>query len=883
MFRRLRASWRRLLATLGGDLHGEREITDELRSHLDHHIEDNLRAGMTRDVAERAARVHAGGLGQTVEQVRDRRGLAWLDSLTQDVHCAARSARRRPKFAVVAVLTLAIGIGTTTALFSLVYAVLLNPFNYEGADRTVNLSLLTDTGAPQGVFLTADQLTQLRRASVVEDAVATDAFGMTLTGGDLPEYARTLFYSLNGPGFLGIRPVLGRIFTEADTLGGGTPARVVILSYAFWRSRFAGATDVVGRTVQLDRTPYTIIGVAPPGFGGDILVPLDMGSDPSHAWSGGMVRLKPGTDLSAAQSELQALMTGFAAESPQRFPPGFRVRVSRLIEGRRAASFALPLVVSFAAAVLLLVVTCVTVSVLSLARGAARLRELAVRQAIGASRWRLVRQLMAESLVLALAGAGAGIAFAYWGTPRALKWLPPNSFPDVAETVYVSGPVLLFGVGLALLTSVLSGLSPALTLSRRRVGGLFQAAMVLVSDADHGRAHQVLVAAQVAFTVLLLAGTGAGVRSLLALLNTPLGYDPSNVLVVSANLPLGSYREWAARATFFEQLRARIASTPQVDAAGMSIYGGVPPRMGWRSLVEVPGRTVPPGMHPIVHRVSPEYFAALRIPVLRGRVWSAAEGQRATGVAVVTQGMARAFWPGADPIGQRIHVPELARSSSQFVLAAPGADGWMEVVGVVGDTPNIGLHDAPAPAMYVPHTVMLGDGAVFAIRTTGAEPLALLRTVREQMQAISPGQAVAQARTAQDALDAGGWARERFVVFLLSGFGVLALVLAVVGLFSVVSFSVARRVREFGIRLALGARRTTIATLALRPLAWSIAAGLVVGVALSTVANALLARWSIGDLTDPVVLKVAWLVHKFNEIAAADGFVPIEVNPSAGD
>jgi hypothetical protein len=353
----------------------------------------------------------------------------------------------------------------------------------------------------------------------------------------------------------------------------------------------------------------------------------------------------------------------------------------------------------------------------------------------------------------------------------------------------------------------------------------------------------------------------------LALYRSALGYDPTNVLLVTAGLPEGSHAEWSDRAQFFEQLRSQIGTAPQVESVGLSIYGGLPPRAGGRTLIEIPGQIVWRELFPIVPRISAEYFVALKIPLVLGRVWSPSETARGARVAVINQTMARVFWPSGGAIGQRIRVPELAKSTSQFVLAAPGTDGWVEVVGVVGDTPNVGLREPPAPAMYVPYTMMLGDIATFAIRTT-RDPLAMVRSIREQIHTLDPNQAVTQITTAGQVLAEGGWARERFVVMLLLGFGAFALVLAAVGLFSVVSFAVSQRVREFGIRIALGARGRAVVTLALASPLMSIGAGLVVGMVLSMAANKVLARWSIGNLADPVVLLAVAAVLVMATVAA---------------
>jgi predicted permease len=371
--------------------------------------------------------------------------------------------------------------------------------------------------------------------------------------------------------------------------------------------------------------------------------------------------------------------------------------------------------------------------------------------------------------------------------------------------------------------------------------------------------------------MVLLAASGAAVRELLTLYHSSLGYDPSHVLLATATLPEGSHQDWRERSQFIDRLQQQIASTPQVQAVGLGVYIQPPPRIGGaRTLIEIPGQTVSRDLLPILQQVSSGYFGSLSIPVEQGRIWSRSEGLQAAHVAVINETMARRLWPGGDAIGRRVRIPQLGRTSSQFVLAAPGADGWVDIVGIVGDTPNVGLREPPAPVIYVPHTLMLGDIITFAIRTS-VDPLSLERSVREQVRSVDPNQALTQVRTAERALVDAGWARERFVVALTAAFGAFALLLAVVGLFSVVSFAVSSRVREFGVRMALGARAASVMRLALlRPFIAAMI-GVVVGAMLSVAINRGIARWSVGNLGNPMMLTVVAAVLGAAALAAAVG------------
>jgi predicted permease len=619
----------------------------------------------------------------------------------------------------------------------------------------------------------------------------------------------------------------------------------------------AAATGVFS-TLYLNREPCTVIGVLPRQYfytGPEILVPLHLTFDPNFAW-GVQARLKRGVTPRMAEQRLQPLFDQFAKEAPQRFPKEVRPLVRSLVETQRAADFVPTLLLIFAASMLLLLLACANVSILLLARGTSRAHEFAVRAAIGASRGRLMRQLLVESLLLAFNGAALGVAAGYWGLPALLRLLPPNSVPvGNLMAVPVNAPVLLFNAGLAMASALIFGLSPALSFSRPRL----TATARTTAGVESRRAHHLLLAAQIALTVLLLAGTGAAVRVLIGLYRTSLGYDPHNVIIASINLPENSHTEWADRATFYERLRNRIADVAQVESVALATYSGIPPRSGERSVVEVPGRDMTGGEAPILQRISAHYFATMKIPLIRGRVWSDSESAGTPHVAVVNQTMAGELWPDESAIGRRVRIPEYIKSPAYFRLAAPGSDGWFEIIGVVGDTPNVGLHEPPAPSIYVPYTLMLSDSLNVILRTSH-DPLSMTRSIREAVRTVDPNQPVNLVRTAEDVLASAGWARERFVTLLLLGFAVFALMLAVVGLYSVVSYSVSCRFKEFGIRMALGAGRGRIVNAAVQPAVLAIVAGLFVGLALSVGLNKVVAQWSIGNLNDPVVLVAVSLV-----------------------
>jgi predicted permease len=858
--RRWIASLRLRLRAIVHRARAERDLDDELSFHIAMQAQANhARSGVSETAALQRARRDFGGVQQTRERVRDVWSLRWADDLAADLRDALRMFRRSPGFAATAVVSLAVGIAAATGVFSIVNAALLNPFPYADINRIVSLDM-NDQGKPRDLLVTARQLVALQHSDVFDGTFAWDTWVTTLTGQGLPEGVGIQYFSANGLNVLGVPPLLGRVFHEADGPAGEQPQRVVVLTYRFWQSHFGGRPEALGQTLSLNRESYTVIGVLPRQYfsaGPEILVPLDLRFDTNVARGVVQARLKRGVTPRMAEQRLQPLFDQFAKEAPQRFPKEVRPLVRSLVQTRWTADFVPTLLLIFAASMLLLLIACANVSILLLARGTSRAHEFAVRAALGASRGRLMRQLLVESLLLAFSGAALGVAAGYWGLPAIVRLLPRNLVPVenliAIAAVPVSVPVLLFSAGLAMASALISGLSPALSFSRSRL----TATVRTTAGVESRRAHHLLLAAQIAVTVLLLAGTGAAVRVLIGLYGTSLGYDPHDVIVATINLPDNTYMEWAGRATFYERLRDRVAKVPQVESVALATYSGIPPQSGERSVVDVPGRDTPGDEAPIVQRISADYFSTMKIPLIRGREWSDSESGGTPHVAVVNQTMARAWWPDESAIGRRVRMPDYVAPPNPFRLAAPGSDGWFDIVGVVGDTPNVGLHEPPAPSIYVPYTLMLSDSLNVILRTS-RDPLAMARSIREAVRTVDPNQLLS-VYTAEGVLANAGWARERFVTLLLLGFAMFALMLAVVGLYSVVSYSVSCRFKEFGIRMALGAGRGRIVNAAVQPAVFAIVAGLFAGLALSVGLNKVVAQ-SSGNLNDPVVLVAVSLV-----------------------
>jgi predicted permease len=751
------------------------------------------------------------------------------------------------------VLSLALGLGATSAVFSVIYAVLIDPFPYAGADRLMQLALRDKAGRYRYPGLNGSQLERLRRARTLESVVAEDFWNLTTTDGDLPEDVQASYLSPHAPNHWGMPAMLGRWLIPPDAPPGQEPERVVVLGYRFWQRYYGGDPAVTGRTIQLVRKNYRIAGVMPPRFRwreSDIYVPLKVTLNP-NIYFGASVKVRPGVTVEQANAELQPIVEQFAKESPERYPDGFRVNLRSIIE-MYARPLGPTLYLLLGAVGSLLLIGCANVSILLLARGAQRQHELAVRAALGAGRGRIVRQLFTESLAIAAAGAALGVLLAWKGLGWITAWLPSNSIP--AESVIeMNLPVLLFSTALAAATAILFGVSPALQLSRPDVGRIMQTSARRVLGSMHGkRAHGAMVAAQAALTILMLAAAGAAGKGFLRLLRTDLGYDPRHTMSVPIPIHENTYVSWKERSEYFERIRARIAAMPQVVAAGIST-NATPPANGWDNRIEILG--VGAAERPVVrvNFVSPEYFAALRIPLAQGRVWDQAETMRGAPLAVINQTMARQYWPQGDAIGRQFRILGL-KNEPPYQPAAAGSEGRVQIMGIAADARNDGLRNAIRPAVYVPYTLRLRMFTQILVRAR-VPPLSILREVREQLVQIDREQQVMRVRNLEEWITRlPEYSQQRLVATLFGIFSILALVLGAAGLYSVVSYSVATRTNEFGIRMALGARARDVVRLVLSATLRQVGAGLAAGLVLSLIFDRVAAKWVNESSRDPLLL-----------------------------
>ncbi|HKN76756.1 MAG TPA: ADOP family duplicated permease [Candidatus Acidoferrum sp.] len=785
-----------------------------------------------------------------------------IESILGDLRYALKQFLKSPGFAIGAVVSLMLGIGATTTLFSVVYGVLLDPYPYKDANRIVHFELLNkSSGRYQPIPVNAGQFDAIRNVSVIEDVFFLQpGLFKNLTGDNSPVAVSAGLYSSNAFIFLGVPPSLGRVFTPTDAPG-GNPAPVAVLSFHFWQEHYFGSRDVIGKTVELDHSPYTVIGVMPPRFAwfdSDVYLPGKPTGDVHDFWMA-YPKLKQGTRYPAAEAELQALVAGFAKLEPDLYGQSPRVRIVALngdVWGTRGTIASL-----FAAAVLLLVIGCANASILLLARGAARQHEFAVRTSLGAGRGRLVRQLLTESVLLSLAGAAFGVLAAWWGVNTLRRILPDELLPHEV-VIQLNIPVLLFSAAVAVITGILFGLSPALEISRPHPGSLLQSGSTKVAGSTRTRVlHRLPIAGQVALTLLLLAGAGGAAKAFLAKLHAPQGFDPDHVFSMSLGLPRpeGATRPERAKKFFNEEetIRQNVAQTPGVAEAGWSAIWN-PGTWGFNTKIEIQGKPALTDAQAVFSPISPQLLSVLRIPLLRGRVFSIAEVSQLAHLALVNQTFVKQYLGDADPIGQSVRIPFLKKWDSPPMSSRP-LDDWVEVIGVVGNATNDDLdHPRVRPAVFLPSSFDPVLRGVLYVRASGDTETAM-RSAKARLREVNPGVVVEETRTLQWELDNWGWGRERLIAAIFALYAVIALVLAATGLYSVVSFAVTQRTQEVGIRMALGAGRGSVVQLVLRSTAAMLGVGIAGGLVISAMIGPLVSAWGGGSLAQPLTLLGAAL------------------------
>jgi predicted permease len=798
-----------------------------------------------------------------------------MESLLRDLRFAVRSLVARPVLAMGVIASLALGIGANVAMFSVVHGVLIRPLPYAEPRELVQLwTDLPGSGRESASYPDFQDWRDRSGAFAQVAAYANAAYNMSTRTGDA-ERIRGARVTPNLLATLGLRPALGRDFTSADAVWGSH--RMVMLSHGLWMRRFAGDASVINTTVQLAGVAFTVIGVAPPEMemptGAELWTALSFNpaspppgrrSDFLHV----VARLKPGVTPERAQSELTTVATALASEYPQT-NGGVGIEVSTLYEDLvgpvRGTMLALT-----AAVALLLLIACANVATLLLARASSRAREMAVRVALGARRGRLARQLATESAVLAVAGGLIGVVLASAGVAAFARQLPP-SFPRLANVV-VDVPVLAFAIGMTALTGLLFGLAPALQISAVGPTAALNAGGRAGIGGRSARVRSGLVAAQVALVLVLLAGSGLLIRSFDKLQRVDLGFDPTNVFTAQIALPAASYPEDARVAQFFTDLATRVGVLPGVETAGYATDVPLGPGFPYFS-VSIEGAPPTPDGQPspdaVATSADSSYFHAMGIGLLSGRAFTSGDRNGSQQVALVNEEFVRKHMSGASPIGQRISYNPADTTA------------WRTVVGVVATTKLEGVGQASYPQVFYPMAQNLSRGQFLVVRTAGPLP-GLERDVRRLMREMDPAQPVSDVRT-MDQRISGSIAQPRVASLLVSVFSIVALLLAAVGIYSIVAYSVAQRTREIGVRLALGATSREVVRWIVGRAMTPVAVGIVVGVAGALATTRFIAALLYDtQATDPLVF--AGVTGMVVLIAGAASFVPARraarVNPT---
>ena len=823
------SAWRELGTRLAAFVLRRRQSEGDLQAELNFHLamaEDDLRRqGLDPVEARRRARLRLGGRAQIADAIEDQRTLPFAESLLQDVRYAVRTLSRTPAFTIAAILTVALGIAANTAIFTVLHALVLRPLPYANGDRLVVLGERQPDGHPSNLgFSTFADLRD--RSGAFEAVAAIRSWEPTLVIGEA-ERLKGMRVSWNYFDLLGVRPAIGRGFRKEED----HPERwrVLLLSDGLWRRRFSGDPSVVGRTVRMNDRHYQVIGVMPPSFEplvsalfyrpAEVWAPLGYDAALPYACRNcrhtkAVGRLREGVTLDAATADLDRVRTELRAQYPREYGAGqmTAVPLAQLLAGPvRGGLYVLSAAVGF-----VLLIACANVANLLLARSLGRRRELAVRTALGAGRGRLVRQMITESLVLSAAGGTLGVWLASLALPS-IASLAPLNVPGLAA-LRMEPVVLLFAAGLSALTGLLFGVLPALrATSTRLLDGLTAESRGGIAAGN--RARQTLVIADIALALVLLTGAGLMMKSLVRLMRVDPGFQSERVLTMQLSLVGEAYREDAPVLRFLETVVAQAKALPGVEGAAVASQipmGGNGDTFGFHIQGLMHDN---PANDPEAERysVTADYFGVMGIPLKRGRLFTETDTVRSEPVLIVSESTERALFRDEDPIGQRVRIGSAERGP------------WRTIVGVVGDVHHSDLTAPATPQLYVPQAQFTDSYVVLTVKAATRDPVAIVPALRAVVRQLDPTVPIYDVASL-DELVARSFAQRRFVMTMLSGFALLALLLAAVGLYGVVAYSVAERTREVGVRMALGARAIDIVRLVLGSGAIVVLAGLAAGV-----------------------------------------------------
>ena len=872
-------TWRELAARVRGLLLRRRDssLQDEVRFHLEMSEEAFRRQGLDADAAHRAAVQELGGLSRVEEAYIDQQSLPFVERLAQDARYGLRTLRRSPGFAAAALLTTALGIGANVAIFSIVHTVLLRDLPFASPERLITWSEAIDEESVGTIGYTT--ITDIRdRSQTLEGVAAFASWNPTLMIEGGSERLNAMRVTWNFFHLLGASPALGRPFQASDDTQANR--RVLLLSDRLWRRSFNADPSVVGRTITMNDVPYQVVGVMPASFepliSGRFYVPAEVWSPlgyeatlPQACRTCRHVRvlgkMRSGVTFDQARAELDAVMTQIRAENPTSY------RTDRMNVASLSAAISGPvrpiLLVLLGAVGVVLLIACANVGNLLLARAMNRSHEMAVRAALGATRGRLVRQMLTESLLLSLTGGALGVAAAGMSL-KGIEQIVPAAVPRLGS-VSLNTPVLIFAVGLSMFTGLAFGLIPALRVSSSRLRGSLASDSRTLAPASVSR--QILVAADVALALMLLAGAGLMLRTVVHLVRSSPGFDSSHVVAAQFSMVGQRYGEAEAIRVFHQQLLESVQAIPGVESAALA--GQIPMggnRDSWGFHIE--GRPEPnPAAAPSVERysITPDYFRVMRIPIVRGRGIIESDGANSELVMLVSESTARELWPGADPIGARVRIG--------------GNDGpWRKIVGVVGNVRHVDLAEETRLQMYLPQTQFTDGMLVLAVRSSLPTDR-IANALRSSVRALDPKIPVFQI-TPLDTLVAQSFADRLFVLQVLGVFAIVGVVLAAIGLYGVIAYTVAQRTRELALRLALGASRRDVLRVVFGAGARSVTVGLLIGTAGALATTRVLDSLLFGvSPMDPVslaagiavLLAVAALAHAVPAMRA------LRVNPAS--
>ena len=844
----------------------ETELDEELGSHLERQVEQYVQGGLSREEAIPRARAEFGGVELAKEECRDARGVRFLETLLQDARYGLRVLRKSPGFAAVAVVTLALAIGADTSIFSAVYAVLLKPLPFKDSNRLVFIEKKNPPrGWTRNPISPAEILAWREQSGALEDVAAYTLSDCVLTGAAEAEEDPCETISSNLFPLLGVNPILGRTFSADEDKPEGP--RVAILSYGLWQRRFAGDENVIGRAMDIDGASYTVVGVMPSDFShlydppqsqydtlsdaGAALWLAGIGLSPVHAWNDyfGIGRLKTGINLQEAAVRMDAVSARIDTLIPEL--KGWRAQLLSLRE-MNAGDTRPALLVLMGAVLFVLLIACANIANLFLARGAGRANEFAVRSALGAGQGRIVRQLLTESLVVSMSGGALGVLLASWGCKALVALAPAFLLKSVPSLGTLNLQVLCFALVTVMLTTLFFGLAPALQAARPHSTETLKETGRSSSQSPRSRRFRnALVVSEIALAMVLLIGAGLMVRTLAQLSRVNLGFNPSNVLTLRVPLSGERYTEPQARVQFWERLLSAVESLRNVESAsvsrGLPIYGWNGQFFTTADDPNPPAGHVPDANYIIV---SPNYFRVLRIPMRKGRSFSDQDTQSSERVAIVNEMLARTYWPGEDPLGKQLRVG--------------GQGPWLTVVGVAENVLSQGPADRAHAEIYVPYQQypwLLGGPKHLLVRTSAAaKPESLVHAVVREIHRLDKDQPVADTVTLEQ-YAAAPLAQERLVMTLLLSFAGLALVLSTLGIYSVLSYAIAQRTREIGLRMALGAEQGSVLKLVVGGGATLALFGIGAGIAAALALTRLMADLLYGVRgTDPTTFAVVTLI-----------------------